>query len=86
MVLRKRSSSERGYTVSFFTIFLLMISSSSYQAEFDRAMEVFSKNYHKEIHEVVSIPSDNLPIGGFSGALRKPVFGKDSLVIGDTPG
>jgi hypothetical protein len=49
-------------------------------------MEVFSEKYTGKIHEVVATPTSTLPIGGVSGVLERPSFGRDSLVIGDTPG
>jgi hypothetical protein len=72
--------------MSYVAMFLIVIATSSPQASFDRAMDHFSGSCHEGIFEPAPAFSDGLPVGGFRGIMWDPVPGRDSLVIGDTPG
>lgn len=72
--------------MAFLTILMFLISSSSYQPKIDNTMKIFSEHYNEKICECEGISSEFLTLGGPRSIFRSPVGGKDSLVIGDTPG
>ncbi|TET18128.1 MAG: hypothetical protein E3J78_06810, partial [Candidatus Cloacimonadota bacterium] len=72
--------------MSYLTVFLLLVSVSSYQSVFNNAMDTFSNQYTEKPYTVHYAEQNQLEIGGLAALHRDPRWGKDSLVIGDTPG
>jgi hypothetical protein len=72
--------------MSYITMFLLLLTAVSPQVSLDRAMEHFSRGYHKQPCTGIPAVPDGIPVGGFSGTAWNPLPGRDSLIIGDVPG
>jgi hypothetical protein len=72
--------------MSYVALVLVLMAMVSPQPEFDRAMDLFRDGYEGKVCEAFPPVSDGLPVGGFQGIFRNWFPGRDSLVIGDTPG
>lgn len=72
--------------MSYMTLVLVLATFASPQPQFERAMDLFAASYREAACEAVPFFSDGLPVAGFQGMLNRPASGRDSLVIGDTPG
>lgn len=72
--------------MTYITVFLLLIAAAPHQTEFNNAMQIFAEHYNDQIFQGECIQSECLPISGPGSMFRKSFGGKDSLVIGDTPG
>jgi len=72
--------------MSFLTIIFLLISATPRQEGINKAMQFFSEHYTEPVF-TEGVGNNNFsPIGGLGAIFLKPMGGKDSLVIGDTPG
>ena len=72
--------------MNLLTIFILLVSATPYQNRFDKAMNLFSNHYNEDVF-AGNVDNDRyFPIGGPEAILEKPIGGRDSLIIGDTPG
>ena len=72
--------------MQYLTVFLLLFTALPEQTRFNDATDLFSQHYTETIFAGSFTNGESLPINGFSSIFKHPIGGRDSLVIGDTPG